>query len=290
MSLLVVETGAGLPNSNSYMTVAEATTYHTNKGNQALWVDKPATATLEMYNLPVDGDEVYINGSSTYVFRTTIVDGDEVAIGTTVAEALRNLAAAINRNGQFRVWHSATVVNPNVSAAVVGSTMVVTAKTGGTVGNSITVDTSMDPPNRFTTPTLTGGDDTRERALMAATNYLDNQYGSRWVERRTHQDQALDWPRAFVQDGDSFAIGSDVIPQVIKNAVGYLSLLALQGEVLMPDQAASDRSVTSKSIKVGPIEKSVSYGSGGASPQKKYREVEQLINQFLNPSTRIWRA
>lgn len=295
MTLLVVETGAGLPNSNSYMTVAEGTTYHTNRGNLALWVDKAGSAVLELYNQPADGNDISINGD-LFVFKDELTEFDpdedlpQILIGSTVADTVRNIAAAINFTGQQGVWYNAAGPDGNVTAVVSGTTVVITARVGGSANNSIALTSTLVLPNRFTTATLTGGDDTRERALMAATNFIDRQYGMRFVERRTHQTQALEWPRAWVQDASDFPIGSDVVPQRVKDACGYLSLLALQGEILMPDQSASDRGVQSKSVKVGPIEKSVTYGASGQSSQKKYREVDQLLAEFLRSGTRIYRA
>lgn len=45
--MLIVEDGSGLDNAESYLSVAEATTYHANFGNEATWAAVGTEATQE---------------------------------------------------------------------------------------------------------------------------------------------------------------------------------------------------------------------------------------------------
>ena len=83
--------------------------------------------------------ETVVIGSKVYSFVTTLsgVDG-QVKIGSTKEETLANLAAAINLTGVPNSQYTTqTTLNTLVSARVSGATLIATAKTGGTAGNSI---------------------------------------------------------------------------------------------------------------------------------------------------------
>lgn len=91
-----------------------------------------------------DGDTVTIDGK-TYTFQTTLTDADgNVLIGTDVDGSIANLIAAINlASGSGTTYAASTTVHPTVSAAAEGTrAIVVTAKTDGSAGNDIEVDTS----------------------------------------------------------------------------------------------------------------------------------------------------
>lgn len=290
MATFVVEDGSGLATANSYCSVAEADTYHSNNGNPAAWVDNAATGILAMYNQPTDGQTITVDGN-TYTFKNTLAATKQIKIGATLAGTVANLAAALNDNGQSGVqYNMPTGGDTTVTAAVSDTNVVLTARTGGVAGNSVATTATLTAPNRFMAATLSGGYASKEEALRIATATLDRMYGGRWLERRTSLTQALDWPRTYVDDSDGFRVASDVVPNEIKAATSILALASLIGEDLMPDQSASDRSVHSQAIKVGPIEKSTTYGTTGKSSQKKYRKVEGMLIQFLTPGTRIFRA
>jgi len=45
----------------------------------------------------------------------------------------------------------------------------------------------------------------KQSALIAATQYLDCEYGGLWRGVRAHEGQALAWPRSDAQDDDGYA-------------------------------------------------------------------------------------
>ncbi len=78
-------------------------------------------------------------GTTVYTLRaapTTVAN--EVKIGADAATTAANLVAAINKAaGAGTLYGSLTVAHPSVTAAAVGAVVTVTAKVGGTGGNSI---------------------------------------------------------------------------------------------------------------------------------------------------------
>jgi hypothetical protein len=106
-----------------------------------------ATGTLTFTGQPLDTETVVI-GSKTYTFDTSLSNTDgHVAIGASTADSISNLAAAINLGaGPGTAYAVAMTANTQVSAVAGATTLVVTALSGGTAGNSIA-----------TTETLTNG-------------------------------------------------------------------------------------------------------------------------------------
>lgn len=289
MATFVVEDGTGLTNANSYCSVAEADAYHSNNGNPAKWDDTHATGQVLISVQPSAGQNVIINGT-TYTFVTNLLVNGNVLIGATLDDSIRNLVAAINNDGNNSVWYLAASANDYVTAAYSGTTVTLTAKVGGIAANAYSLSTTMTYPNKVATSTLVGGYALKEEALRIATSYLDLKYGRRWNERRTNQYQALDWPRSWISDGNYFPVNSNEIPKRIKEATAYLALAYINGDILMPDESAADRSIKSKTVKVGPITKSVDYGGSSKQSQKRYPKVDQLVAEFVTPPGKIWRA
>jgi phage tail sheath protein FI len=114
-----------------------------------------AQGTLTMPTVPTDGDTMTIGGKM-YRFQTTLTDTDgNIAIGTLTATR-QNIVAAINLSGVPGTQYAAsTTLHPTVSAAIVGTNVVLTAKTAGSAGNSITtVETFTAAGNVFDAGTL----------------------------------------------------------------------------------------------------------------------------------------
>lgn len=107
-----------------------------------------ATGTLSSA-APVAGNTVAI-GPATYTFRSALTDPAvpyEVLLGGSAAVARTNLVACINAGtGAGTLYGTGSKAHPYVTAAVVGSNVVVTARETGTAANSIE-----------TTATLGGG-------------------------------------------------------------------------------------------------------------------------------------
>lgn len=121
-----------------------------------------ASVVLTLTGQPLNAETVTV-GSKVYTFQTALtnVDGN-VKIGATTALSLTNLINAINLNAGVVGTDYATLmtVHPTVSAAQsAGTTATLTAKTGGTAGNSL-ASTETLTNGSFAAVTLLGGLDT----------------------------------------------------------------------------------------------------------------------------------
>lgn len=103
-----------------------------------------ATGVLTFTAVAVAGQTVTI-GSRTYTWAASVTTtAGTVAIGANQAASQANLAAAINAGaGAGSVYGSQTAPHADVTAAVVGSTVVVTARKPGTGAHSVALTDTM---------------------------------------------------------------------------------------------------------------------------------------------------
>jgi len=125
----------------------------------------------------------------------------------------------------------------------------------------------------------TGASGTKETALIKAQRYITQTYRGMWKGIRSTELQALDWPRADVEDYDGYVLDSDSIPAAIKEAQVELAVRALSAD-LISDVATDTSNVASESSTVGAVAYSVTY-TGGKSSQKIYTVVERLLEPYL---------
>ena len=99
-----------------------------------------ATATLTVSSTgPLEGESFSI-GDQVYTFRATPTLPFDIDISATPATQATNIAAAINAGaGAGTEYGSGTVANPDVEASAATAVVTLTAKVGGTGGNSITL-------------------------------------------------------------------------------------------------------------------------------------------------------
>lgn len=119
----------------------------------------------------------------------------------------------------------------------------------------------------------------KEKALRLATQYLDVRYNGLWKGYRSNEDQALDWPRAYVEDSDGFYYDSDEIPQRLKDATAELALRAVKGDTLL-DDIKKPGAIKRKKVKTGPVETETEY-VGGYNQVKKYQLIDGLIRPLI---------
>jgi hypothetical protein len=129
-----------------------------------------ATGTLTLTGNPADTQTVTI-GAKTYTFQAVLtnVDGN-VLIGANAAATIVNLVAAIMLGaGAGTGYAAATTAHPTVTAVDgAGDTVVVTAITPGSAGNSIASTETMDNAS-WGGATLSGG--TTETVTIGSTVY-----------------------------------------------------------------------------------------------------------------------
>ena len=129
--------------------------------------------------------------------------------------------------------------------------------------------------------TWAGAADTaaKEKALRDATDYLEERYNMRWLGRKTHETQALSWPRAYLTTYDGFSIESTEMPEKIKRACMEMAVRALSEDIL-PDISAGQNDIIEESSSVGNLSKTTRY-SGTKNTLKTYRVVTMLVREYV---------
>ena len=286
--VLVVETGAGLSTAEAYASVAEYEAYWALRGGIPSTVtDAYATGVLVMPAQPTDGDTITIDGVA-YTFKTTLTSAaGDVLIGATVAATQNNLVAAVNATagGAGSTYGSLTVAHPTVSAGAFASAAATfTARTAGTAGDSIaTTETFTSSANVWQAATLSGAATALEVRLRKATARLDHEA---WKGTRVGETQALDWPRAYVEDDDGFTVDSDIVPTRVKNATIILASkdTATLTVDVSPGQGGT---IKSESKGLGPLRKTVTYDNASAAgSQTVFVEVAALIRGLVRKRPR----
>ncbi len=132
-------------------------------------------------------------------------------------------------------------------------------------------------------------DANKEIRAVNGAQALDAKYSLKYVGVRNTQEQGLEWPRAYAVDSDGFAIGSDVIPQAVKNGHAELSLYALPATIMPPITTPGNIQRISKTV--GPVSKAVTYAGGSGEQQPSYPLVTSLLSKVLEQGGgRVWRG
>ena len=120
------------------------------------WPAIKAQGSLTLQNQPTDGQSITI-GLKTYTFQAVLTNADgNILIGASIAQTQANLYAAITLTGvPGTQYATATTLNQDVDAIPFASNiLVLTAKVGGTAGNSIATTSTLTAPNAFDATTL----------------------------------------------------------------------------------------------------------------------------------------
>lgn len=117
-----------------------------------------------------------------------------------------------------------------------------------------------------------------EGAIIRATDHLDTTFF--FVGERINTDQRTQWPRLGVEDRDDRVRFG--IPVEVKEATAEYTRIALQtNEELDPSPVRDDtgRVVQAKREKVGPIEESTTYLSGGTFELPQHPVADQKLTR-----------
>lgn len=115
----------------------------------------------------------------------------------------------------------------------------------------------------------------KEQSLRKATDYITGQYSDKWAGFKKDADQALDWPRSYVEiKGLIFIqyVPDDIVPTEVKNACASLALRASAGSLLADEEKEIIRE------KVDVIE--TEYSPSG-SQRKRYPEIDAALKKYL---------
>lgn len=291
---LIIETGAGVQDANSYVSTSYIDTYLTerDRGTENGWDTATAPqkeaalikatqyidhrfggrfkgtklttfsgryseGIVEFSGLPSDTETIII-GNTTYTFVTTLstlTSQNQVLIAADAAGMAANLVSAITRDGSTGVYSDNVLINQDATAMV----------------NS-DVDTTIELTAR---QAGTSGDDivlSTAATNVTVTGMLNGvDYGS----------QRLEFPRAGLFDRSGKQVLG--IPQQLKWATCEYAIRANDAELWFdPVIDASGRSVTAE--KIGPIETVFSEGAAINNPVKPYPAADYLLSAYLKPA------
>lgn len=121
-----------------------------------------------------------------------------------------------------------------------------------------------------------GSDSLKEAAIRRATTYLSTAFSWKGIPSNG-REQALAWPRTWVEDADGYAVEGDTIPREVVNACCEIAAREVVTPGFMsPDVVLAERV---KSETVGPI--STTYMDNGAASAA--RPVLLLVRDMLSP-------
>lgn len=291
---LILETGAGVRNANSYVTTSFVTTYLTERNREtenswstAVTADQEAAiiaatdfiekkfasrfrgyrqfnflgasaeGSVSFAGLP-SADETLTVGSTIYTFKSTLTGAsNEILIGATAADTATNTNAAINASADDigTLFGNGTTINTDASATVDSTVITLVAAAPGEPGNDTTLS---DTATNVTVTAFSGGKDS----------------GS----------QPLSFPRAGLYDAAGAAVTG--IPRPLRQATAEYAVRALAAK-LAPDLTtdASGGSVKRKLEQVGPIIEETEYvdGTFNTITLVPYPEADKLLSQYLAP-------
>lgn len=117
-----------------------------------------------------------------------------------------------------------------------------------------------------------------EKAIVKATDYIDQRFNYKGVRQQTMNTQTTAWPRSNVVDTDGNWVSG--IPLAVKNACCEYALRALSS-TLNPDPVSPDDSgYRVKSIKkvAGPVSKEIEYDNSGPNVAlPRYPSADRLL-------------
>ena len=282
---VILETGTGIRDANSYDSVAFVTSYLTglNRAAENTWSTRTAAeqeaaviaatqyidtrwgpsfkgardvvldgrrarALLTVSGQPTAGDTLVV-GSDTFAFATTLDDFnvDEIEIGADVDATIENVIAAINAKFEvFAALRDDTADQILLENAVEGS-----------AGND----------------TILNAD--------AATNIAVTQAFQHGVDEGT---QPLEFPRDGLFDPSGYSVTG--IPRRLKEATAEYAVRAVAAALYQdPTTDATGRVVQEKFEKVGPLEERTIYAEGAALEQllKPYPVADRLLADYVRP-------
>ncbi len=145
---------------------------------------------------------------------------------------------------------------------------------------------------------VTATNTAKQGYIKEATQSLDLLWGDRFIGVKNDVNQSLLFPRYGAYDRDGYAVASDAVPSLIKQATAELAYKhAFIGGT---DKTAGDTSkiiadidggglIAEESVAVGSIKTTTKY-EGGKREQKWFRKVDLLLRSLLRPRGRINRA
>ena len=129
-----------------------------------------------------------------------------------------------------------------------------------------------------------------QRLLVKATDYIEQQFGLRFMGSREFSTQPLSFPRVGLYSRDGVLITG--IPDRLKWAQAEYALQANSRELfLTPPATTTGGQVLRLREVIGPIETEVEYAAGGAtSVAQEFPVADSWIKEYLTPGGGVIRG
>lgn len=290
--VFIVETGAGTPNANSYVTLDFITAYLTDRGRETennwlassvaekqesaveatdfidfrhghrvkgerlrqLIAGRKSSGTITFGALPLVNEVVTV-GQLAYRFVDVLSQENDVLRGSTTTESATNLALAVNSGGPAAAVQADTQLNYEAEATAATATVTVEAQVEGASGDAVVFTTTVTGATISGSGTLAGGIDEGPQPRI--------------------------FPRRGMLGFDGRVITG--IPLGLKQATAEYSVRAMAA-ILAPDLTVDDTGalVQRKMEKVGPLEEETEYAEG-ATPRifRPYPAADGLLREYL---------
>lgn len=123
----------------------------------------------------------------------------------------------------------------------------------------------------------TGTDATKEAAILRAMAYID---GLPWRGLKASEDQALEWPRGWVEDKNGYAVSAYVVPAQVVHALCEVALRELQSSGSSLPDLGRDDMLNSMEV-AGAIKMS---WATGAPTRTDITIVKTILRGLIRPS------
>lgn len=134
----------------------------------------------------------------------------------------------------------------------------------------------------------------RSGLLVLAAQYLTTRWNQKWLGRRVHEDQPLDWPRYNVWKRSGFAFSSSEIPVEVQRAqVEYAYIEASAPGSLFPNIAYDDtnRPLVSIREKVDVLEEERQFAETPITTTwRKFPAADGLIRHLVSTGGHLSRV
>lgn len=126
--------------------------------------------------------------------------------------------------------------------------------------------------------TFIGGTADQQKVwLNEATAYIDQRYGTQMRGVRSSTLQALNVPRVNAFDDDGYTVLNAEVPAALKAATIEAADRRAAGTALFPDAAVGAGNVTREKVKVGPIERDITYKGGGKTTLPRFGVISRIL-------------
>jgi hypothetical protein len=235
------------------------------------WVQPLITTTPWTYSATINS-AIQLCAAEDRYMRTVQMDDATKIVGDTAHYDAAGITLLEYR--AFALWRNIT---EQLDVGAYESALVVETGTGSATANSYATElfcTTYFQNQGGNTAWDAADTMQRARALMQASNWIDQSYGDRFVGLRASSTQALEWPRSFAYDRQGEELAS--VPLALQRATAEMARRYLEDSTQFFADTAAASNVVQDSVSVGPITIAKTY-AGTKDESKKFNVVTRLF-------------